>query len=61
MGKSFIQHFPGPRPRRVVVWVNDVIDEFRFDPGDRPFRFGLLSLNILEKPADDRVPGHEDG
>jgi hypothetical protein len=52
-GQSFFQHFPGPQPRRVVVWVNEVIDEFRFDPGDQPFRFGLLRLNVLDKPADD--------
>jgi hypothetical protein len=51
-GAAVAQHFPGPWPQRVVLWVNDVIDEFRLHPANKPFRIQFHRMNLLvPRPA----------
>ncbi|MBA2353234.1 MAG: hypothetical protein H0V80_01050 [Acidobacteria bacterium] len=59
-GQSFVEHErtahvrlqPAAREKTVTILVHDTVDQFRFDPDERPFTLHIRDMELLVKPPD---------
>jgi hypothetical protein len=35
-----------------LIWVDDLIDQFRLQPDDRPFWLQISTIELLVRPSD---------